>query len=69
LIKQKYAKIPCKDCLCLPICKTKSHVKCSILYKWTVENIESWGYVHKYMPKWMGVTDEAPGKSSRGIIK
>ncbi len=67
LIRNKNMKVPCEECLCLPICKNKRHVKCSILYKWAGEHI-SWGEVHKYLPWWMGVTDEAYPNGSKGIL-
>ena len=33
--------IPCKDCLILPICKSKVHISCSMIWTWLYKDNEA----------------------------
>lgn len=60
-------KIPCENCVCLAICRTRYTVNCDLLYKKAVTIIpktdkklkEWWMVVHSFLPKTHTIRDSS----------
>ena len=45
--------IPCKDCICLPVCRHKKYSnlfqECTILHRWRIMNYSVGDYIYRYI--------------------
>jgi len=53
-----YNECPCDECICYPICRNKTVVKCSILYEYISRRITGNGELYKpeCLPNLMQIT-------------